>query len=93
MYEIVINDPKAYQAGKIFAQENHSTLDELVNRYVASLAAKVLSRPQQTTAFTQTEEFRKAMQLMDSFVVNDLSKPVSVEENGAEAMSRLKYGL
>ena len=43
MYQITINDPKVYQAGEIFAKENHSTLEELVNRYVASLAADVLS--------------------------------------------------
>ena len=40
MYTIAIDDPKIYQAGEIFAKENHSSLKELVNLYVASLAKK-----------------------------------------------------
>ena len=40
MYTIAIDDPNIYQAGEIFASENHSSLKEMVNKYVAELVAK-----------------------------------------------------
>lgn len=36
-------------------------------------------------AFTKTEEFEKAMQFMDSFVVDDLQMPVPLDEDGKGA--------
>ena len=93
MYQIVINDPKIYQAGEIFAQENHSTLDELVNKYVAELAAKILSRKEAKQNITQTEEFKQAMKYMDKFVAEDLCTSVSADEDGNGALARIKYGL
>ena len=93
MYQIVINDPKIYQAGEIFAQENHSTLDELVNKYVAELAAKILSRKEAKQNITQTEEFKQAMKYMDKFVAEDLCTSVSADEDGSGALARIKYGL
>lgn len=36
-------------------------------------------------AFTQTEEFEKTMQSMDSFVVDDLLALVSLDEDGKGA--------
>lgn len=85
---IIIDDPKVYQEGELFAQLNHSSLKELVNKYVASLAAKVQvlkEKDMKKVAFTKTEEFEKAMQFMDSFVVDDLQTPVPLEEDGKGA--------
>ena len=93
MYQIAINDPKIYQAGEIFARENHSTLDELVNKYVAELAAKILSRKESKQNITQTEEFKQAMKYMDTFVAEDLCSSVPVDEDGNGALARIKYGL
>jgi len=93
MYQIAINDPMIYQAGEIFARENHSTLEELVNKYVANLAAKILSRKEKKKVFTETEEFKKAMKFLDSFVVDDLSTPVPADEEGKGALARIKYGV
>ncbi len=42
MYQIAINDPKIFLAGEAFARENHSSLSELVNKYVANSCCKVL---------------------------------------------------
>ena len=39
MNTIIIDDPMVYQGGEMFAKQNHVSLKELVNNYVASLAA------------------------------------------------------
>jgi hypothetical protein len=93
MYQITINDPAIYQAGEAFARKNNSTLSEMVNKYVASLAAKALSHKEKKVTFTETKEFKDAMKYMDAFVAEDLSSPVSPEENGKGAMTKVKYGL
>ena len=90
MYQIAINDPMIYQAGEIFARENHSTLDELVNKYVASLAAKILSRKEKKVVVTETEEFKNAMRFLDSFVADDLATPVPTDEDGKGALAHIK---
>ena len=38
MNTIVIDDPLVFQGGELFAKANHSSLKELVNKYVATLA-------------------------------------------------------
>lgn len=91
MYQITINDPTIYKAGERFAKENHSTLEELVNRYVANLAEKILSRKNEPVSVT--DEFQDAMNFMDKFVVNDLSSAVPIEENGKGGVASVKYGL
>ncbi len=40
-----------------------------------------------------TKEFQDAMEYMDTLVADDLATPVSADENGSGAMSRIKYGL
>ena len=91
MYQITINDPTIYKAGELFAKENHSTLEELVNRYVANLAAKILSRKKEATV--EAEAFQEAMNFMDTFVVNDMSSSIPVEEDGKGALASVKYGV
>lgn len=93
MYQITINDPLAYRAGEAFARANNSTLSELVNRYVASLASKTLSHTKPGGSITETKEFMDAMEYMDSLVADDLTPPVAADEDGDGAMSRIKYGL
>ena len=39
MNTIVIDDPLIYQRGELYAKAKHSSLKELVNQYVATLAA------------------------------------------------------
>lgn len=89
MYQITINDPLAYRAGEAFARANNSTLSELVNRYVASLASKTLSHTKPGGSITETKEFMDAMEYMDSLVADDLTPPVAADEDGDGAMSRL----
>lgn len=81
MNTIIIDDPKVYQGGEMFAKQNHVSLKELVNNYVASLAAKVQSRNKNAVdvSFTQTEAFKKAMDYMDSFVADDFTTPVTCQ--------------
>ena len=43
MNTITIDDPRIFQGGELFAKANHSTLKELVNKYVATLAANFYS--------------------------------------------------
>lgn len=93
MYQIAINDPKIFLAGEAFARENHSSLSELVNKYVATLAAKFLKQKEKKVAFTETEEFKNAMDFMDTFVSNDLASPVGQDEDGKGAMAHIKYGV
>lgn len=93
MYTIAIDDPKIYQAGEIFAKENHSSLKELVNIYVASLAKKVFSKTEKKEALVKTEEFKDAMAFMDSFVVDDLKTSVPISDNGKGALVHVKYSV
>ena len=39
MNTITIDDPHVFMGGELFAKANHSSLKELVNKYVATLAA------------------------------------------------------
>lgn len=93
MYQIVINDPTVYLDGETYAKENHSSLEELVNKYVASLATLIRSRKKlQEVPFTQTEEFQKAL----AFVKTKAAKggnPVPADEDGLEALVEAKYKL
>ena len=41
----------------------------------------------------KSEEFKKAMAFMDSFVIEDLSSEVPVDEDGKGALARIKYGV
>ena len=82
MYQITINDPAIFQAGEAFARQNNSSLSEMVNKYVASLAAKALSHTEKKADLTNTKEFKDAMKFMDTFVADDMSTPASPEENG-----------
>ena len=96
MNTIIIDDPLVFQGGEMFAKANHSTLKELVNKYVASLAAQVSASNEgkkTTRPFTETKEFKNAMIFMDSFVINDMSSVVPIEEDGKGAIARIKYGV
>ena len=85
MYTITIEDPKIYLSGEIFARENHSSLKELVNKYVASLAAKVLSQKTVDVPYSEAKEFKEAMLFMDSFVADNLVGQIPVDDNGKGA--------
>lgn len=96
MNTIIIDDPLVFQGSELYARANHSSLKELVNKYVASLAAQVNSsnqREKTTKSFTDTKEFQNAMAFMDSFVINDMSSVVPIEEDGKGAIARIKYGV
>ena len=96
MNTIIIDDPLVFQGGELYARANHSSLKELVNKYVASLAAQVNSsnqREKTTKSFTDTKEFQNAMAFMDSFVINDMSSVVPIEEVCKGAIARIKYGV
>lgn len=93
MYTISIDDPKIYQAGEVFASENHSSLKEMVNKYVAELASKVLLRKEKYVPITKTEKFENIMKALDAYVVDDLKSPVPVEEDGKGAVAKVKYDL
>ena len=95
MNTIIIDDPKVYQGGEMFAKQNHVSLKELVNNYVASLAAKVQSRNKNAVdvSFTQTDAFKKAMDYMYSFVADDFTTPVPVNEDTKAVVAHNKYGV
>lgn len=80
MNTIIIDDPMVYQGGEMFVKQNHVSLKELVNDYVASLAAKVQSQNKNSAdvSFTQTDAFKKAMDYMDTFVADDFTTPVPI---------------
>ena len=96
MNTITIDDPRVFMGGELFAKANHSSLKELVNKYVASLAANFYSSKEQEKVevpLMESEEFKKAMAFMDSFVIEDLSSEVPVDEDGKGALARIKYGV
>ena len=96
MNTIIIDDPHVFMGGELFAKANHSSLKELVNKYVASLAANFYSSKEHVKAevpLMESEEFKKAMDFMDSFVIEDLSSEVPVDEDGKGALARIKYGV
>ena len=79
----------------MFAKQNHVSLKELVNNYVASLAAKVQPRKKNAddVSFTQTDAFKKAMDYMNSFVANDFTTPVPIDEDSKAVVAHNKYGV
>ena len=95
MFTITIDDPNAYLGGEAFAREHHSNLKEMVNKYVASLAAKVKSpqKEEEHVPLTQTAEFKKALDYMDSFVADDINERIPENEDGKGALAGTKYGL
>ena len=96
MNTITIDDPRVFMGGELFAKANHSRLKELVNKYVASLAANFYSSKEhakEKEPLMESEEFKKAMAFMDSFVIEDLSSEVPVDEDGKGALARIKYGV
>ena len=96
MNTITIDDPRVFMGGELFAKANHSSLKELVNKYVASLAANFYSskdHAKEKEPLMESEEFKKAMAFMDSFVIEDLSSEVPVDEDGKGALARIKYGV
>ena len=96
MNTITIDDPRVFMGGELFAKANHSSLKELVNKYVASLAANFYSSKEQEKVevpLMESEEFKKAMAFMDSFVIEDLSSEVPVDADGKGALARIKYGV
>ena len=93
MNTITIDDPRVFMGGELFAKANHSSLKELVNKYVASLAANFYSSKEhakEKEPLMESEEFKKAMAFMDSFVIEDLSSEVPVDEDGKGALARIK---
>ena len=91
MYRIAINDPKAYLDGEIYARENHSTLEELVNKYVVALAEEIRSRKKHpAVSFPETDEFRQALAYVESLVAKG-GNPVPADENSLDALVELKY--
>ncbi len=91
MYQIAINDPLVYLDGETYARENHSSLEELVNKYVASLANMIRAkRKPHAVPFTQTDEFLNALSLVKTMAARG-DRPVPADENGLEALVELKY--
>lgn len=93
MYTIVIDDPKIYQDGETFAREHHSSLNELVNKYVASLAAKVrMSNKKETKSLSEQEEYQKALAYVKTLVAKG-GKNVPEDINPMEVFVQAKYRL
>mgnify|MGYP000465312784 CR=1 FL=1 len=96
MNTITIDDPRVFMGGELFAKANHSSLKELVNKYVASLAANFYSSKEhakEKEPLMESEEFKKAMAFMDSFVIDDLAYEIPADEDGRGAIARVKYEL
>ena len=96
MNSITIDDPYVFVGGELFAKANHSTLKELVNKYVATLAANFYSSKgagKTEEHLIESEEFKKAMAFMDSFVIDDLAYEIPADEDGRGAIARVKYEL
>jgi hypothetical protein len=93
MYQIAIKDPAVYLDGEAYAKANHSTLEEMVNKYVASLADRVRTKSSRTSvAFSQSEEFLNALALVKTKAAKG-GKPVPADEKGLEALADAKYSL
>ena len=63
----------------MFCQKCGTSLKELVNKYVAMLADNFYSSKEQEKGggpLMESEEFKKAMAFMDSFVMDDLSSEI-----------------
>lgn len=93
MYTIAIDDPMIYLDGETFARENHSSLKELVNKYVASLAAKVrLSKQKESKSLSEQEDFQKALAYVKTLTAKG-GKPVPADIDPMEVFVQEKYGL
>ena len=96
MNTIVIDDPLVFQGGELFAKANHSSLKELVNKYVATLADNFYSskvHKKSDNSIMESEEFKEAMAYMDSFTMDDSSIRIPIDEDGKGVLARVKYGV
>ena len=93
MYQIAIKDPSVYLDGETYAKTNHSTLEEMVNKYVASLADRVRMKNKRVdVAFSQSDEFLNALAFVKTKAAKG-GKPVPADEKGLEALADAKYRL
>ena len=58
---------------------------------LAAQAFPFIEHQQTSVPFTQTEEFKKAMEYMDTFVISDPSIKIPVDEDGKGAVARMKH--
>ena len=96
MNTITIDDPRVFMGGELFAKANHSSLKELVNKYVATLADNFYSskvHKKSDNSIMESEEFKEAMAYMDSFTMDDSSIRIPIDEDGKGALARVKYGV
>ena len=93
MYTIVIDDPMNYLDGETFARENHSSLKELVNKYVAGLAAKVRSsHKHEEKNISEQEEYLNAFAYVKTLTAKG-GKPVPADIDPMDIYVKEKYGL
>lgn len=90
MYQVACSARQSsYNAKQVLKQKMQETI-ELIQRQRQTLSSNVKSAAD--VSFTQSGAFKKAMDYMDSFVADDFTTPVPVNEYTKAVVAHNKYG-
>ena len=90
MYQVACSARQSsFNAKQVLKQKMQETI-ELIQRQRQTLSSNVKSAAD--VSFTQSGAFKKAMDYMDSFVADDFTTPVPVNEDTKVVIAHDKYG-
>lgn len=90
MYQVACSARQSsYNAKQVLKQKMQETI-ELIQRQRQTLSSNIKSAAD--VSFTQSGAFKKAMDYMDSFVADDFTTPVPVNEDTKVVIAHDKYG-
>ena len=90
MYQVACSARQSsYNAKQVLKQKMQETI-ELIRRQRQTLSSNIKNAAD--VSFTQSGAFKKAMDYMDSFVADDFTTPVPVNEDSKAVVAHNKYG-
>lgn len=90
MYQVACSARQSsYNAKQVLKQKMQETI-ELIRRQRQTLSSNIKNAAD--VSFTQSGAFKKAMDYMDSFVADDFTTPVPVNEDTKVVIAHNKYG-
>lgn len=90
MYQVACSARQSsYNAKQVLKQKMQETI-ELIRRQRQTLSSNIKNAAD--VSFTQSGAFKKAMDYMDSFVADDFTTPVPVNEDTKSVVAHNKYG-
>ena len=85
-------DSTLYKEAELFAARKNMTVTAFFE-YAIRKIMKAMPSDTPVKTYRNTLEFQQALEYMDSFVADDLAKPVPADEKGIDALMEEKYLL